>query len=74
MVLKLQEGLQTNNIKFYVVDIDSNGDLCEKCNVTSVPTFILFKDKKFNRTMQRSRYQGCGRITQTALLKIYAKV
>ena len=46
MVLKLQEGLQTNNIKFYVVDIDANGDLCEKCNVTSVPTFILFKDKK----------------------------
>ena len=30
MVLKLQEGLQTNNIKFYVVDIDANGDLCEK--------------------------------------------
>ena len=46
LVLKLQEGLETTNIKFYVVDIDSNGDLCEKCNVTSVPTFILFKDKK----------------------------
>lgn len=46
MILKLQEGLQTNRIKFYTVDIDTNDDLCEKCKVTSVPTFILFKDKK----------------------------
>lgn len=46
MVVKLQEGLQTNNIKFYVIDIDDNDELCEKCNVSSVPTFILFKDKK----------------------------
>tara|TARA_B100001057_G_C22853603_1_gene951920 strand:+ start:605 stop:916 length:312 start_codon:yes stop_codon:yes gene_type:complete len=46
MILKLQEGLQTTNIKFYMIDIDHNDDLCEKCGITSVPTFILFKDKK----------------------------
>ena len=46
MILKLQEGLQTTNIKFYMIDIDDNDDLCEKCGITSVPTFILFKDKK----------------------------
>jgi thioredoxin-like negative regulator of GroEL len=28
-----------------MVDIDENDDLCEKCNIKSVPTFILFKDK-----------------------------
>ena len=46
MILELQKGLQTNNVKFFMVDIDENDDLCEKCNVKSVPTFILFKDKK----------------------------
>jgi len=46
MILKLKDGLQTDNLKFYTIDIDENDDLCEKCKVTSVPTFILFKDKK----------------------------
>jgi len=46
MILKLQEGLQSDKIKFYLIDIDENDELCEKCNVTSVPTFILFKDRK----------------------------
>jgi thioredoxin 1 len=46
MILQLKEGLTSDNVKFYIVDIDDNDELCEKCNVTSVPTFILFKDKK----------------------------
>jgi len=46
MILKLKEGLDTDKIKFYMVDIDDNDGLCEKCGITSVPTFILFKDKK----------------------------
>jgi thioredoxin 1 len=45
-IQQLQEGLQSNHIKFYMIDIDENDTLCEKCNVSSVPTFILFKDKK----------------------------
>jgi thioredoxin 1 len=46
MILKLKEGLQTDKVKFYMIDIDENDELCEKCKVTSVPTFILFKNKK----------------------------
>jgi len=46
MILKLKEGLLTDKIKFYLIDIDENDELCERCKVTSVPTFILFKDKK----------------------------
>tara|TARA_B110001469_G_C9549253_1_gene272543 strand:- start:300 stop:611 length:312 start_codon:yes stop_codon:yes gene_type:complete len=46
MILQLKDGLQTDKIKFYLIDIDENDDLCEKCKVTSVPTFILFKNKK----------------------------
>uniref|UniRef100_A0A6C0CCR5 Thioredoxin domain-containing protein n=1 Tax=viral metagenome TaxID=1070528 RepID=A0A6C0CCR5_9ZZZZ len=45
MIIKLMEGLDSTKIKFYTVDIDENDDLCEKCNIKSVPTFILFKDK-----------------------------
>ena len=44
--MKLKEGLTTDQIKFYLIDIDENDDLCEKCEITSVPTFILFKDKE----------------------------
>ena len=46
MILKLKEGLKTDKVKFYMIDIDENDDLCEKCRVTSVPTFILFKDRQ----------------------------
>ena len=46
MILKLKDGLQTDKIKFYMIDIDENDDLCDKCKITSVPTFILFKDKE----------------------------
>tara|TARA_B100000900_G_scaffold353151_1_gene321159 strand:- start:10 stop:321 length:312 start_codon:yes stop_codon:yes gene_type:complete len=46
MIVKLQEGLNTDKIKFYMIDIDENDELCDKCQVTSVPTFILFKNKK----------------------------
>ena len=46
MILKMKEGLQTDKVKFYMIDIDENDELCEKCKVTSVPTFILFKNKK----------------------------
>ena len=44
MILELKEGLKTDKIKFYVIDIDENDELCEKCEITG--TRILFKDKK----------------------------
>ena len=46
MILKLKEGLETDKVKFYMIDIDENDDLCEKCGITSVPTFMLFKNKE----------------------------
>ena len=46
MLIKLQEGLETNKLKMYMVDIDTNDELCEKCNVTSVPTLSCLKIKK----------------------------
>ena len=66
MIIKLQEGLHTNQIKFYMIDIDENDDLCEKCNVTSVPTFILFKDKK-----EVGQCKGANIVSVAELIKPY---
>ena len=38
-----------NNILFFKIDIseDDNNEICEKCNVNSVPSFLLFKDRNY---------------------------
>ena len=46
MVIKLKDGLQTDKIKFYMIDIDENDDLAKKFNIRSVPTFYLYKKKE----------------------------
>ena len=46
MIQKLSDGLTTDTLRIYMVDIDENDDLCEKCGITSVPTFMLFKNKE----------------------------
>ena len=43
---KLSEGSDPTKLEIYMVDIDENDDLCEKCGITSVPTFMLFKHKE----------------------------
>ena len=65
-IIKLKEGLQTNNIKFYMIDIDENDTLCEKCNIKSVPTFILFKDKK-----EIGQCKGANIVPVAELIKPY---
>ena len=46
MIQKLSDGLTTDSLRIYMVDIDENDELCEKCGITSVPTFMLFKNKE----------------------------
>ena len=46
MIQKLSDGLDETKVKVYMVDIDEHDKLCEQCNVRSVPTFILFKNKE----------------------------
>jgi len=37
------------NINFFKIDIsdENNNELCEKCNVTSVPSFLLFQNRTY---------------------------
>ena len=37
------------NILFFKIDIsdEENTEICEKCNVDSVPSFLLFKDRNY---------------------------
>lgn len=48
----------------YQFDIDKNGDLAEKLNVTSVPTFIVYRDGE-------EQWRSSGEIDGNAL---YSKV
>ncbi len=66
MILELKEGLKTENIKFYMIDIDENEELCSKCNISSVPTFILFKDKK-----EINQCKGANILNVANLIKPY---
>jgi len=46
-ILELIKTLSSDQILFYKIDIDdeSNNEICEKCNIKSVPTFLLFKNR-----------------------------
>ena len=46
-LLEIIKQLDSNKIKIYKIDIDhdDNQELCEKCQIKSVPTFILFKQR-----------------------------
>lgn len=37
------------NFLFFKIDIseDDNSELCERCNVDSVPSFLIFKDRNY---------------------------
>jgi len=66
MILKLKEGLETDKVKFYMIDIDENDTLCDKCGITSVPTFMLFKDKQ-----EIGQVKGANIVPVAELIKPY---
>ena len=47
-IIKLSED-DNYNVSFYKIEItdEDNNEICEKCNISSVPSFLLFKDRNF---------------------------
>tara|TARA_B100000214_G_scaffold375038_1_gene359757 strand:+ start:3961 stop:4311 length:351 start_codon:yes stop_codon:yes gene_type:complete len=41
--------IYTGKVRFFKVDIDDddNNEICEKCGIVSVPSFLLFKDREY---------------------------
>lgn len=56
----LIEKLTNYPIKFYKIDIDDsdNDELCEKCQIKSVPSFLLFKDRNLLSRVNGADIQG----------------
>lgn len=46
MIQKLSNGLDTNKVEVYMVDIDENDELALELKVKAVPTFYLFYEKE----------------------------
>ena len=45
---ELSESLKKSgeyNIEFYMIDIDNNEEFCDKCKISSVPTFFIMNGK-----------------------------
>lgn len=48
-LLEIIKKIDSEQILMYKIDIDNedNNEICEKCNISSVPSFLLFKDRNF---------------------------
>ena len=49
-----------SNILFFKIDIsdEENTEICEKCNVDSVPSFLLFKDRTYIERIVGANLKG----------------
>ena len=56
--LKLSENY--SNILFFKIDIsdEDNTEICDKCNVSSVPSYILFKDRTYIERIVGANLKG----------------
>ena len=61
-IVKLDEGLKDKPILFCKVDIDNNDEFSEKCEIKSVPTFIIIKDKKILGNVNGSNIEKVGEL------------
>lgn len=58
IVSKLSENFG-DQFKFIQIDVENCGDLCRVYSVSSIPTFIIFKDgKEYDRVSGATNYQN----------------
>ena len=57
---KLSKSLDSNKIIIYKIDIDEddNTEICEKCQVNSVPTFLLFKNRSLLSNISGANFKN----------------
>ena len=57
---ELIKKLESFPIRFFKIDIDDsdNDELCEKCNIKEVPSFLLFRNRKFLSSTKGAAIQG----------------
>ena len=46
LIEKISEGVDSNKLEIYMIDIDDNDELSSEFNIRSVPTFYLYKNKE----------------------------
>lgn len=46
MISKIEENYKEKNIVFYAVDVDFFKNFCQRFNIDSVPTIIIFNENK----------------------------
>ena len=53
-IVNLSNELDETKIKFFKIDIDQeeNNEICEKCEIKSVPSFLLFKNRNYLNRVQ----------------------
>ena len=58
-------------IQFYKIDIDKkeNELLCNKCQIKVVPSFLLFKERRFINRMKGGNFEGVKSMINNELFK-----
>lgn len=46
LIEKISEGVESNKLEIYMIDIDDNDELSSEFKIRSVPTFYLYKNKE----------------------------
>lgn len=69
-IIELLKNIDSEKIIFYKIDIDEddNDELCEKCQVKSVPSFLLFKKRNYIDRVQGANINNIIELINTKCL------
>ena len=70
-IVKIINEFNTDKVSFYKIDIsnEDNNEIVEKCEVNSVPTFMLFKDRTFINKVLGADSEGFKKLINNNVFK-----